>query len=179
MDFCKHFHVIFNEYVQTYKGKMNTMKLQTVRSLALGPFRNLQGGICCYILDTGKVLHHFVHDVTIMKILTEVSNRLAYQVCTEKSVKGLIFGDQNNNIDQDASITGVVANGNDNLVNHSTIFSYSQKMLETEVMMPHILMTIATQVPTQVAQEFERMCLRITIQKQIRRWIVSSIQEWI
>ena len=45
---------------------------------------------------------------------TEACCRLTYHVQIEKSVKGFIFGYQNNNINQDADITGMVANGTDN-----------------------------------------------------------------
>ena len=45
VDYNKHFHVIFGEYIHTYEGTDNTMKLCTVGSLALGPFGNLQGGV--------------------------------------------------------------------------------------------------------------------------------------
>lgn len=46
VDFHKHFYVIFGEYIQTFEGTTNTMKLCTVGALALGPSGNLQGGIC-------------------------------------------------------------------------------------------------------------------------------------
>ena len=99
--------------MQTIKGTTNTTKLRTVGALVLGLSSNLYGGICCYSLDLGKVVHCFSHHVTIMEMPTEACRRLAYHVCTEKSVKGLIFEDQNNNIDQGADITGVVMNSTD------------------------------------------------------------------
>ena len=45
VDYTKHFHVIFGEYMHTYKGTDNTMKPRTVGALALGPSGNLQGGV--------------------------------------------------------------------------------------------------------------------------------------
>lgn len=57
VDLKKHFHVLFGEFVHTYEGTDNTMKLRTVSALALGPSGNLQGGVHCYSLHSGKVLH--------------------------------------------------------------------------------------------------------------------------
>ena len=45
VDYNKHFHLIFGEYVHIYKGTDNTMKDHTVGALALGPSGNLQGGV--------------------------------------------------------------------------------------------------------------------------------------
>ena len=45
VDYNKHFHVIFGEYMHTYKGTDNTMKNRTVGALALGPSGNLQSGV--------------------------------------------------------------------------------------------------------------------------------------
>lgn len=62
----------------------------------------------------GKVLHCFLYDVTIMKMLAEAYHWLASIMCKEKSFKGLIFVNWNNNINQDANITGVVTTGGTN-----------------------------------------------------------------
>ena len=91
VDFNKHFHVIFSEYMHTYEGATNTMKDRTVGALALGPSGNLQGGIRCFSLCTGKVLHQFMKDVTLLKMSHEVLGRLKYITSKEKSVKGLIL----------------------------------------------------------------------------------------
>ena len=75
---------IQNKYLQSNKNAINytnkecTMKLITVKGLALGPYRNLHGGICCYSLDTDKVLDNFLHDATIMKILIVECHIFAY-----------------------------------------------------------------------------------------------------
>ena len=97
LDFNKHFHVIFGEYVHTYEGTTNNMKLRTVGALTLGPSRNLQGGIRCFSLETGKIFHRFLNDVTILKMPDDVLRRLTYIVRKEKSVQGLVFGDRNDN----------------------------------------------------------------------------------
>lgn len=123
LDFNKHFHVIFGEYVHTYEGTTNNMKLRTVCALALGPSGNLQGSICCYSLEIGKILHHFLNDITILKIPGDTLCCLRYIVRKEKSTKGLIFGDQNNNnhgiFDISTGVNDVIttdtnATGNDN-----------------------------------------------------------------
>ena len=93
VDFNKHFHVIFGEYMHTYEGTDKTMKMRTVAALALGPSGNLQGGVRCYSLRTGKVLHRFMKDITLMKMPHDVLGRLKYITRKEKSVKGLIFGE--------------------------------------------------------------------------------------
>ena len=77
--------------MHTYEGTDNTMKMITVEALALGPSGNLQGGVCCYSLRTGKVLYRFMMDITLIKMPHEVLDRLKYITKKEKSVKGLSF----------------------------------------------------------------------------------------
>ena len=45
VDFNKRFYVIFGEYMHTYEGTDNTMKMRTVAALALGPSGNLEGSV--------------------------------------------------------------------------------------------------------------------------------------
>ena len=71
LDYNKNFHVILGKYHHTYEGITDTMKKQTVTGFALGPSGNLQGGIRCYSLASGKVLHCIFEDVLIMKMPTE------------------------------------------------------------------------------------------------------------
>ena len=72
VDYNKHFHVIFGEYMHTYEGTDNTMKNRTVGALALGPSGNLQGGVRCFSLRTGKVLYRFMKDITLLKMPHDV-----------------------------------------------------------------------------------------------------------
>ena len=72
------------------------MKNCTVGALALGPSGNLQGGIRCYSLLLGRVLHRFMKDITLLKMPHEVLGRIKYITSKEKSTKGLIFGDRHN-----------------------------------------------------------------------------------
>ena len=96
LDYNKHFHVIFGEYLHTYEGTTNTRRERTTSCLAPGPSDNLQGGIHCYSLSTSKVLHCTFGDVTIMKMSIEAVRRLPCRTRKEKSVPGLVFGNQNN-----------------------------------------------------------------------------------
>ena len=107
LDYNKHFHVIFGEYLHTYEGTTNTMRERTTSCLALGPSGNLQGGVRCYSLSTGKVLHRTFGDVTTMKMPIEAVRRLRYRTRKEKSVPGLVFGDRNNVDIPLESVTGV------------------------------------------------------------------------
>lgn len=68
LDFNLHFHVIFGEYIHTFEGTNNDMSPWTVSSLALGPSENFQGGIRCFSLISGKILHRTIEDVTRMKM---------------------------------------------------------------------------------------------------------------
>ena len=54
--------------MHTYEGTENKMKLDTVGALALGPSGNLQGGVRCFSLQTGRVLHRFMKDITLLKM---------------------------------------------------------------------------------------------------------------
>ena len=107
-NFKKHFHVIFGEYMMTYEGTTNGMDSRTTGAIALGPSTNIQGGIRCFSLTTGKILHRLRNDCTLMKMPHEVLGRLRYINKREKSVKGLVFGDRNDETDPDSTITGVM-----------------------------------------------------------------------
>ena len=95
LDFYKHFHISFGEYVHTYEGTTNIMKLCTIGTLTLGPSGNLQGGVCCYSLEIRKIFHPFLKYITILKMSQGVLCCPQWIVCWEKSVKGLVFGDCN------------------------------------------------------------------------------------
>jgi len=107
LDFNLHFKVIFGEFVQTCEGTDNTMKARTVDALALGPNGNLQGGIRCYSLDSGKILQRGWKDVQVYKMPQSAISRIKYICGREKSVKGLHFGDRQNKLDESIS-TGVI-----------------------------------------------------------------------
>ena len=108
VDFYKHFHVIFGEYLMTYDGTTNTMTKRTTGAIAMGPSDNLQGGIRCFSLATGKILHRQYKDCTLMKMPHEVLGRIKFINKREHSVKGLVFGDRNDTPDPDNDITGLI-----------------------------------------------------------------------
>jgi hypothetical protein len=110
LDYNLHFNVIFGEYAHTYDDTTNTMKSRTVGAIALGPNGNLQGGVRFYSLVTGKILNRSRHDYTPLKMPEDAILRI--KTMTKNSVKGLIFGDRNNNTTEtytrsDVLITGV------------------------------------------------------------------------
>ena len=107
MDFKKHFHVIPGEYMMTFEGTTNGMDSRTTGVLAMGPSTNVQGGIRCFSLATGKILHRLRSDCTLMKMPHDVLGRLKFITKREKSVKGLIFGDRNDEPDPDNDLRGV------------------------------------------------------------------------
>jgi hypothetical protein len=108
LDYNLHFQVIFGEYAQTYEVTTNDMKRRTVGAIALGPTGNLQGGIRFYSLITGRILQRDKNSYTPMKMPEDAIRRI--NALTKKSVKGIRFGDRNNNntdIEDVVDITGV------------------------------------------------------------------------
>ena len=88
----------------------------TVCAIALGPSDNLQGGVRCYSLSTGKILRRAINDITPMKWTEDSLNRICFINKKQKSIKGLLFGDRQNELDNEAGITGVVE---DNVNDHN------------------------------------------------------------
>ncbi|OEU10337.1 hypothetical protein FRACYDRAFT_247347 [Fragilariopsis cylindrus CCMP1102] len=105
LDYNLHFQVIFGEYIHTYDETTNTMKSRSVEAIALGPNGNLQGGIRCYNLVTGKILSRSKNDYTKLKMPEGALLRL--KTLTKNSEQGLTFGDN------DALITGVNDDNNE------------------------------------------------------------------
>jgi hypothetical protein len=109
LDYSLHFQVIFGEYAQSYEDTTNTMKSRTVGAIALGPNGNLQGGIRLFSLVTGKILNRSRKDYTILKMPEDAIRRI--NTMTKNSMKGLIFGDRNNNNLETFSRTDVLSTG--------------------------------------------------------------------
>jgi hypothetical protein len=93
LDYNLHFQVTFGEYVHTYEVTTNTMKSRTVGSIALGPTGNLQGGIRCYSLVTGRILQRDKNSFTPLKMPEDAIRRLT--TLAKESVTGLQLGDRN------------------------------------------------------------------------------------
>jgi hypothetical protein len=95
------------------------MKSRTVGSISLGPTGNLQGGIRCYSLVTGRILQRDTNSFTPLKMPEDAIRRIT--TLAKKSVSGLQFGDRNDvatDLDSDATITGVNDNENDDIEEH-------------------------------------------------------------
>lgn len=101
LDYNKHFHAIFGEYLHTYEETTNGMDPRTVEAIALGPSGNLQGGMRCYSLVPGKVLQRAKKDATIMEMPQGAIRRIKFRYKKEQKDKkdkkkaGLGFSNRN------------------------------------------------------------------------------------
>jgi len=59
----------------------------------------MQGGIRCFSLATGQILRRSLNDVTLTKWTEESLGRMRYINKKQKSVKGLLFGDRQGEIE--------------------------------------------------------------------------------
>ena len=123
LDYNLHFRVIFGEFLQTYEGARNDMTSRCVDAIALGPNGNLQGGIRCFSLSTGRVLQRQWQDVEAHKMPVSAISRINYMCKKQKSVRGLKFGDRQNLIN-DAISTGV-EEGPDPLQTHNIPYPHT------------------------------------------------------
>ena len=78
LDCNKHFNVVFGEHMHACEGTTNDMQKRTVAAFVLGPSGNLQGGVRCHSLVTGKVIHRIMPDVTQMKMSEDAKRRLSF-----------------------------------------------------------------------------------------------------
>ena len=111
-DYNLHFQVLFGEYAQTYEDTTNTMVERTVGSIALGPSRNLQGGVRFFSLATGKLLHRASNDYVLLPMPDDVIKRVNRM--GRKNRKGITFGDRYNNDYHDDDDPDVLLPQNDN-----------------------------------------------------------------
>ena len=107
LDFNLHFRVIFGEFVQTYDGTNNAMSLRSTDAIALSPNSNLQGGIICFSLATGKMFQRQWQDVEIYNIPVTAISRINCVCVQQRAIKVLKFGDRQNRI-YDVIRTGVI-----------------------------------------------------------------------
>jgi len=75
------------------------MRERTVCAMALGPSENMQGGIRRFSLATGQILRRSLNDITLTKWTEESLGRMRYINKKQKSVKGLLFGDRQGDIE--------------------------------------------------------------------------------
>jgi len=99
LDYDKHFHVIFGEHLNTFDDSDNTMRERTVCAMVLGPSENMQGGIRCFSLATGQILRRSLNDIILTKWTEESLGRMCYINKKQMSVKGLLFGDRQGDIE--------------------------------------------------------------------------------
>ena len=69
LDYNFHFWVKFREFLQTHEGTRNYMTPRSTDAIALGPNSNLQGGIRCFSIVTGKIIQRQWQDAKVHKIL--------------------------------------------------------------------------------------------------------------
>ena len=96
VDYNLHFQVMFGDFVQTYEGTRNDVTLRTIDALGLVPNGNLQGGVHCFSLGTGRVLNRQRQDVEVHKMPVSAISRINDVCKKQKSIKGLKFGDRQN-----------------------------------------------------------------------------------
>ena len=66
----------------------------------------MQGVVRCFSLVSGRVLHRSWKDVTTHKMREKAIRRINFMAEKKHSMKGLLFGDRQNDIDRRCS-TGV------------------------------------------------------------------------
>ena len=80
--------------MQTHEGTRNDVAPRCVDAIALGPNGNLQGGIRCFSLGTGKTLQRQWQDVAVYKIPVSVISCINHVYKRQKTATGLKFGDR-------------------------------------------------------------------------------------
>ena len=106
VDYNLHFKVTHGKFVQTYEGTRNGMTPRTADAIALGPNGNVEGGIQCFSLTTGRMLQRQWKDVEVYKMPISAISRINCMCKRQKAAKGLKFGDRQNLIN-DAIRAGV------------------------------------------------------------------------
>ena len=89
LDYNLHFHVTHGECVHTCEDTSNDTKNRTVGAIAVGPSGNVQGGMRCHSLLSGKVLHRTLEDVTRLKMPQEATQRVKCRAKKQKATKRL------------------------------------------------------------------------------------------
>ena len=76
LEFNVRFRAIFGEFLQTYADATRTIKSRTVHAITVGPSVNFQGGIRCFSLASGKLMHRSWKDLHSCKIPINTTNRI-------------------------------------------------------------------------------------------------------
>ena len=99
VDYKRHCHYQFGEYVQTHEEHNNSMNPRTVGVIALRPVGNGQGSFYFLSVTTGRVLNRL--HATALPMPDDVIDKLHRMARQQKSNPGLIFADRNLNPDED------------------------------------------------------------------------------
>ena len=92
LDFKRHCHFQFREYVQTHKEHDNSMSSRTVGALVLHPTGNAQGGFYFMSLSTGRVLNRL--RATALPMPDHVVDQAHHMAWQQKVNPGLLFGNR-------------------------------------------------------------------------------------
>ena len=90
LDFKRHCHFQFGEYVQTHEQHDNSMMSRTVGALALRPTGNAQGGFYFLSLSTGRVLNRL--RATALPMPDNVVEQVHWMAWQQRVNPGLMFG---------------------------------------------------------------------------------------
>ena len=99
VDYKRHCHYQFGEYVQTHEEHNNSMNPRTVGAIALRLVGNGQGSFYFLSVTTGRVLNRL--HTTALPMPDDVIDKLHRMAPQQKSNPGLIFADRNLNPDED------------------------------------------------------------------------------
>ena len=99
VDYKRHCHYQFGEYVQAHEEHNNSMNPRTVGVIALRPVGNGQGSFYFLSVTTGRVLNRL--HATALPMPDDVIDKLHRMARQQKSNPGLIFADRNLNPDED------------------------------------------------------------------------------
>ena len=98
VDCKRHCRFQFGEYTQTHEEHNNSMNPRTVGAIALRPVGNSQGSFYFLSITAGRVLNRL--HATALQMPDEVIDKIHRMARQQKNNPGLIFADQNLNLDE-------------------------------------------------------------------------------
>ena len=98
VDYKLHCHFQFGEYTQTHEEHNNSMNPRTIGAIALRPVENDQESFYFLSIATGRVLNR-LHAMAL-PMPDDVIDKLHRMARQHKYNPGLIFADQNLNLDK-------------------------------------------------------------------------------
>ena len=94
LDYHKHCHYEFGEYVQTHEEHDNSLLSHTVGAIALRPTGNQQGGYFFMSLHTGRIINRL--HATKLPMPSEVIIRVDQLAKAQNMIPSLAFGNRDN-----------------------------------------------------------------------------------